>query len=115
MLGERCEGDRFMGRAPRGGLGCPREKMKRLMETIRSPRFKRFVSKRRRWFTAVFLVSLPASFLWVAATASSTVYAFLFALPIALVATTGISLLSAPLIWMMTRTNHTKDCESGAR
>ena len=76
--------------------------MKKLKEAIRSARFKRFVAQRRRWFAIVFLVSLPVTFLWAAATCSSTVNAFLFALPAALLITTAVSLLSVPMIWKLT-------------
>lgn len=81
--------------------------MKKTAETIRSTRFKQFVACRRRWFIGVFLLSLPGSFFWLAHGAHSMATALVFALPLALVITTFVSLLSAPMIWMVTSDKQT--------
>jgi len=66
-----------------------------------SPRFRRFVAMRRKWFLIVFAISLI-----LCGTATNTRYDSLveivgFAIASALIATTAISLASAPVIWMI--------------
>ena len=66
-----------------------------------SPRFRRFVAMRRKWFLIVFAVSLI-----LCATATNRKFDSIleivgFALVGALVVTTAISLASAPIIWMI--------------
>ena len=66
-----------------------------------STRYRRFVAMRRKWFLIVFVLSLS-----LCATATNRKFDSLleivgFALVGALVATTVISLASAPIIWMI--------------
>ena len=66
-----------------------------------STRFRRFVAIRRKWFLIVFALSLI-----LCATATNRKFDSLleivgFALVGALVATTAISLASAPIIWVI--------------
>jgi len=69
----------------------------------KSPRFRRFVAMRRKWFLIIFALSLI-----LCATATNRKFDSLleivgFALVGALVATTAISFASAPIIWIISR------------
>jgi len=68
-----------------------------------SPHFECFVRTRRRWFTALLIVSFVACTGFMLRRSDSAIEAFLFGIIGSLVLTTLISLASAPIIWFITR------------
>ena len=76
-----------------------------------SPRFRRFVRMRRRWFLIVFIISLLPCGRWASAQSDTAIVILGTTLIGSAVLTTAISLLSAPVIWMLTRNTEDEDCE----
>jgi hypothetical protein len=65
--------------------------------------FSTFVRLRRRWFLALFFVIFPTSLLLIGWRYQSAVEMVAVALAVSLVATTVISLLSAPVVVLIAR------------
>jgi len=65
--------------------------------------FSTFVRLRRRWFLVLFLVILPTSLLLIGRRYQSAVEMVAVTLAVSLVATTAISLLSAPVVLLIAR------------
>jgi len=76
--------------------------------------FSTFVRLRRRWFLALSFVIFPISLLLVGRRYQSTVETVAVALAVSFVATTGISLLSVPVVLLIARRRARGKGESSA-
>jgi hypothetical protein len=74
----------------------------KIFEAMSNPRFKRFVATRRKWFVIVFVVLFIVLVWFTGKKYNSTIEIFGFSLIGSLVLTVIVSLLSIPVIWIIT-------------